>query len=82
MSKDLTQVLYLVDGGEEIPLSYVPPGFEPNREYEVIGTGPRWFREREAAKKVYLHPSISYGEKTGPRVGDLLGGDGVEREGA
>ncbi len=71
VSRDLTQVLYLVEGDEEIPLSHVPPNFEPYITFDVQLHGPSWFKNPE----LHLHPSISHMGRSGPTLKEVLGGD-------
>jgi hypothetical protein len=67
-SKDLTQVLYLVEEGREEPLSIVPPNFKPEIEDDLMEI----LRKRLGGKagEVFVHKSI--GDK---RIKDILGGD-------
>ncbi len=65
-SRDLTQVLYLIEGGEEKPLTPVPANFKPETEVELKEVLKGFDIEN-------LFLRVSFKGKEVVRVGDLLG---------
>ena len=83
ISADLTQVVLLEEGEREIPLTPVPEGFSPIKEFVISFDGER---VRSSSKylplgskgtpweEITLHPSLG-----GRKVGEILkGGVSVE----
>jgi len=71
-SRDLTQVLYLIEDGREEPLTAVPPDFEPQMEFDAVEALRKLLKER--AEETYLHRSIRW-KKDVFKVKDILEGD-------
>ena len=71
-SKDLTQVLYLIEDGKEVPLTAVPSDFKPEIEFDVVNALRKLLKER--AEETYLHRSIRW-KKDVFKVKDILEGD-------
>jgi hypothetical protein len=71
-SRDLTQVLYLIEDGREEPLTAVPPDFEPEIEFDAVKALRKLLKER--AEDTYLHRSIRW-KKDVFKVKDILEGD-------